>query len=79
MPTILRFQGFRLFFFSLEHLPIHVHIENADSECKFEINPVKLIWNKGMKEPDVRKAEEIVKQHKRLIESKCLEYFGSNN
>ncbi|MBE0499452.1 MAG: DUF4160 domain-containing protein [Campylobacterales bacterium] len=27
MPTVLRINGFRFFFFSDEHLPLHIHVE----------------------------------------------------
>ncbi len=43
MPEIFRFFGIRFFFYSKEHLPIHIHISNADGEAKFTINPVQLI------------------------------------
>ena len=28
MPTLFELFGMRFFFYSLEHLPIHVHVEN---------------------------------------------------
>lgn len=65
MPTVFRQDGFRFFFYSLEHLPVHIHAENADGVCKFEIKPVRLVSNKGMKEADIKKAAEIIKQMKR--------------
>ena len=30
MPTILLAFGLRFYFYSEEHMPIHVHVENAD-------------------------------------------------
>ncbi|MGD9554716.1 MAG: DUF4160 domain-containing protein [Arcobacteraceae bacterium] len=30
MPTVLRVEGFRFFFFSDEHLPLHIHVEKGD-------------------------------------------------
>ena len=30
MPTVLRVDGFRFFFFSNEHTPEHIHIEKGD-------------------------------------------------
>jgi len=41
MPELFRLFGIRFFFFSNEHLPIHVHIENADGDAKFEISPIR--------------------------------------
>jgi len=43
MPEIFRFFGMRFFYFSNDHLPIHVHVKNQDGTAKFEIKPVKLI------------------------------------
>ncbi|PLX22253.1 hypothetical protein C0584_00020 [Candidatus Parcubacteria bacterium] len=30
LPTVLRVDGFRFFFFSDEHLPLHIHVEKGD-------------------------------------------------
>jgi Domain of unknown function (DUF4160) len=53
MPELFRMFGIRFFFFSNEHLPIHVHIKNSDGDAKFEVNPVKLVENKGIKSKDI--------------------------
>jgi len=75
MPELFRLFGIKFFFFSNEHLPIHVHIENADGDAKFEINPVKLINNNGMKNKDLRLAESIIEENEELIEKRRKEYF----
>ncbi len=49
MPELFRMFGLRFFFFSNEHLPIHVRVKNADGTAKFEVDPVTLIENKGIK------------------------------
>lgn len=54
MPELFRFFGMKFYFFSREHLPIHVHVENADGDAKFEIKPVKLVENRGMKNKDLK-------------------------
>ncbi|WP_420842315.1 DUF4160 domain-containing protein [Flavobacterium ammonificans] len=35
MPTVYYINGFRFFFYSNEHLPKHIHIENRDKTAKF--------------------------------------------
>ena len=35
MPTLLTIFGLRFFFYSDEHAPIHVHVENSDGRAKF--------------------------------------------
>ena len=39
MPTILLAFGLRFYFYSEEHMPIHVHVENADGRAKFSLEP----------------------------------------
>jgi hypothetical protein len=47
MPELFRFFGMKFFFFSLEHLPMHIHVRNADGTAKFEVDPVRLIESKA--------------------------------
>jgi hypothetical protein len=75
MPELFRFFGIKFFFFSNEHLPIHVHIENSDGDAKYEINPVRLVSNKGIKNKDLKLAESIIEENEELIEKRWKEYF----
>jgi hypothetical protein len=75
MPELFRLFGIKFFFFSNEHLPIHVHIENGDGDAKFEIKPVKLISNNGVKSKDIKLAESIIEENEELIEKRWNEYF----
>jgi hypothetical protein len=75
MPELFRLFGIRFFFFSNEHLPIHVHIENGDGDAKFGIKPIKLISNNGMKNKDLKLAESIIEENEELIEKRWKEYF----
>jgi hypothetical protein len=68
--------GIRFFFFSNEHLPIHVHVKNADGMAKFEIDPVKLVENDGMKNKDIYLSESIIEENAELIKQKWTEYFN---
>ncbi|MGV4528750.1 DUF4160 domain-containing protein [Ornithobacterium rhinotracheale] len=76
MPTILNLFGLKFFFFSEEHLPIHIHIKNGDGEAKIEIeNEIKLIYNKGIKPQDLKKAMSIVELYQENFIEKWEEYF----
>lgn len=75
MPELFRLFGIRFFFFSNEHLPIHVHIENGDGDAKFQIKPVKILSNNGMKNKDIKLAESIIEENEDLIEKRWNEYF----
>ena len=48
MPTILVIFGLRFYFFANEHLPIYVHLENADGLAKIALEPeIKLMEKMG--------------------------------
>lgn len=60
MPTLLLAFGLRFYFYSEEHLPIHVHMENSDGRAKFYLEPkVELISNEGIKPKDLKKAKAL--------------------
>lgn len=49
-PTIFREKGFRFYFFSREEERPHVHVQHAEGEAKFWIEPeVALAMNYGLK------------------------------
>ena len=76
MPEIFRFAGIRFFFFSNEHLPIHIHVKSSDGTAKFTVDPVQLIESKGMKNKELNIAEEMIRENKDLIVLRWKEYFG---
>ena len=49
MPTILFLFGLRFFFYSDEHLPMHVHVKNGDGKAKIEIETAAVVENNGIK------------------------------
>jgi hypothetical protein len=76
MPELFRFFGIKFFFFSREHEPIHIHIENADGDAKFIVgNDITLTENHGMKNKDLKIAEGIIEENKEIIISRWKEYF----
>ena len=60
MPTLMNVFGLRFFFYSEEHLPMHVHIQNSDGKAKIALNPdVVLVENHGIKPHNIKRAIEI--------------------
>ena len=79
MPELFRMFGMNFFFFSNDHLPIHVHVANSDGEAKFQIVPeITLINNDGMKRKDIRLAESIIEENEDLIIKRWEEFFNQN-
>ncbi len=78
MPEIFRELGFRFYFYSDEHLPIHVHVRNADGEIKLNIvhEKITIIRNYGMKLKDVKIAKELAKTRREEIIMEWIKFFG---
>lgn len=73
MPTIDRPNGFRVLIHTNDHPPAHVHVRNADGEVRIALGDEDaapwLMSRRGMRDPDARKALEIV-------EAKQTEYLA---
>ena len=76
MPTIFRKDGYRFFFYSNEHEPIHVHIEGGSGIAKYNLFPVELVSSSGFKAKDLKKIAQIVEENKFDFLQKWLEFFG---
>ncbi len=78
MPTLFELFGLRFFFYSNEHLPIHVHIENGDGKAKINIETLEVMENQGIKPKDVKRALQLVEMYKQEIINKWEEFHGED-
>jgi Domain of unknown function (DUF4160) len=63
-PTVLRVKGFRFYFFSREERRAHIHIQHADGEAKFWIDPaVELAANFGLKPKQITEVQKLIEEH----------------
>ncbi len=76
MPTLFILFGFRFFFWSNEHDPIHVHISKGDSEAKFDMENIELIENFGFKKNELKMIESILEENRDIIIARWKEYFN---
>lgn len=77
MPTVFTKDGFRFFFYSNDHTPIHIHVSKGDGEALFEIaGEIVLRESVGLKTKELAKAEELAEANKELIIRKWNEYFN---
>ena len=78
MPTVVRLQGFRFFFFSGEGSePPHIHIEHDDKVAKYWLNPVELAMSEGFRSHELTRVRALVFEHRVLFLEKWHEHFGS--
>lgn len=78
MPTILFLFGLRFFFYSDEHVPMHVHVRNSDGKAKIDILKAEVVENNGLKPVDLRKAVDAVRQYREEFTKAWIEYFDEN-
>jgi hypothetical protein len=80
MPTVFTKDGIRVYFYSADwHEPIHVHVECAQGEAKFWLDPIVLASSHRMKANDLRRARRLIEANASLIREKWNEYFGAKS
>ena len=75
-PTVLRIKGFRFYFFSREERRAHVHVQHADGEAKFWIDPgVELAANFSLKPKQIVEVQKLIEEHVNEIRSAWAKHF----
>lgn len=73
MPTVLRKNGFRFFFYSREgNEPPHIHVIGRGGEAKVWLDPIEISKIYGLKAKDQREILSIVQDNAKLF----LEKYG---
>ena len=57
-------------------MPEHVQVKNGSGKAKFDISDgVQLVESKGMKIPELKRAQEIAEEEVQLLKEKWHEFF----
>ena len=76
VPTVLRYRGYRFFFFALDRgEPRHIHIEKGDKYAKFWLEPVCVARSKGFRDHELNEIAEIVQDNLNVLKGRWNEYF----
>ena len=76
MPTVLRIDGFRFFFYADEgNEPAHVHVEHGEDRAKFWLVPVSLAWADGFNATEVNRVLKIVRENAEFLLERWNEFF----
>ena len=80
MPTVLRWNGYRFYFFSNEGTePPHIHIDKGGSTAKFWLEPVALARNIGFSQAVLGILEaKVIEERANFLEA-WNEYFGQHS
>jgi hypothetical protein len=77
-PSVFRDGPFRFFFFSREETRLHIHVQSADGEAKFWVEPsIELARNYGLSAHDLRRVEQSIEEHEQEIRDAWTSHFGS--
>jgi hypothetical protein len=75
-PTVLRVGGFRFYFFSREEPRPHVHVEHADGEAKFWLEPaIELAVNYGLEEHQLNEIGRLIRENSDVIRNAWAKHF----
>ena len=78
MPTVLRIDGNRFFFFSNEgDEPPHVHVETAESAAKFWLDPVALAKSYRYTSRELSTLRRLVEGNRESVLESWHEHFSS--
>ena len=81
MPELFRRYGFIFFFYSLEHEPLHVHVQGNDGSAKFNWDGSKFVieYSHGIKANDLKRIEQTIEENADIIVKRWNELFAINN
>jgi len=66
------------FFFSREESRLHIHVQSAEGEAKYWIDPViELARNHGLSDNDLGRVEALIEEHEQEIRDAWRRHFGS--
>ena len=81
MPVVLRYKGFRFFFYSNEgdpREPVHVHVRGSEGEAKFWLSPeVRLAGSTGLDAATLRELTKVALSNVDLIKEAWHDHFGT--
>ena len=77
MPTVLRVDGYRFFFVSLDRSePPHIHVKRERKVAKLWLDPVVLVRAGGFSRVEINKIMKLVQEHREHLLEKWYEFFG---
>lgn len=77
MPTLLRLNGFRFYFYSPEpNEPPHAHIDRGEATIKVWLDSGEVAKSRGFRAHEIGGILHMVTQHRAMLLEKWHEYFG---
>ena len=78
MPTVLRHQAYRFYFYSHEpNEPPHIHVDGAGFSAKFWLRPVNLARNYGFSSSDLNFILRFIEDNQQVMLEAWYDHFGT--
>lgn len=78
MPTLLRWKGYRFFFYSADGWePPHVHVVKDGREAKIWLRDLNVSVNLGFSARDLNEIISAVREHRNAFLEAWNDYFGA--
>lgn len=79
MPTVLRHNAYRFYFYSHEpNEPPHVHVDRGGATLKAWLDRVTLAKASGFRPPEINAILAVVSEHRSMLLEAWHEYFGQD-
>ncbi len=76
MPTVLRVDGQRFFFYSNEGIePPHIHVQKAEKYAKFWLRPIRVADSIGYTSKELNYLQNIISEQLELLLEAWYEHF----
>ncbi len=83
MPVLLRFKGYRFFFFSNEgnpREPAHVHVRSGPRIAKYWLEPeIALAEAYEMNPAELKEIEKVVRENHALLKEAWYDHLGGHS
>jgi hypothetical protein len=78
MPTVLKLDGYRFYFYSREpQEPPHIHVERGEKLAKYWLAPVELATSKRFRAHELKTVRSLVVGHRLRFLEAWREHFNS--
>jgi hypothetical protein len=77
MPKVFEKDGYKFFFYSNEHRPVHIHVRHGGGEAVFDVEEnVELRESQDMKVSELSRAQQLAAESRQLILERWHEHLG---
>lgn len=77
MPTVLKINGYRFFFYANDHLPKHIHIEKNNCTAKIELENLIFTQSKNFNSKELKEIRILASINIQTLNEKWDEFFNN--